>query len=342
MPLCLRHVGIGAGEQEDVVGVLRLGRPHLLAVDDPFVAVELGPGLERGEVAAGVGLGEALAPRDLAARGSSAGRALLLLGAPLAGSSARRGCRRRSRPAWARSASGELLVQHDALHERQPSAAVLLRPRGADPAALGELRVHSALKLARSSAVMLEPGLPQPSGRFSSSQSRISRRNASASGGYVRSMARRYRRGPAPARSDAAPAHGGGARRSSRVPRAPELDGLHDQQDDHGHDQVDAEVHMAAVRPRDHVGPLEQGERAASARSRAASAPAPSARPPAPGPAGRRRPATARTTTRSLPSTSRSTGDVDLGEHRGRHEDERQHEQHRHDRTWPPRSATGG
>ena len=60
----LRGVGIGAGEQEDVVGVLRLGGPDLLPVDDPLVAVELGPGLERGEVAAGIRLGEPLAPGD--------------------------------------------------------------------------------------------------------------------------------------------------------------------------------------------------------------------------------------------------------------------------------------
>ncbi len=45
-PGVLRRVGVGAGQQEDVVGVVRLGRPHLLPVDDPLVAVELGPGLE--------------------------------------------------------------------------------------------------------------------------------------------------------------------------------------------------------------------------------------------------------------------------------------------------------
>ena len=38
--LVLGRVGIGAGEQEDVVRELGLRRPHLLAVDDPLVAVE--------------------------------------------------------------------------------------------------------------------------------------------------------------------------------------------------------------------------------------------------------------------------------------------------------------
>ena len=59
----LGRVGVGAGQQEDVVGVLGLGGPHLLAVDDPLVAVELGPRLEAGQVDPGVGLAEPLAPR---------------------------------------------------------------------------------------------------------------------------------------------------------------------------------------------------------------------------------------------------------------------------------------
>ena len=52
--LVLRRVGVGAGEQEDVVGVLGLRGPHLLPVDDPLVAVEHGGGLEAGEVGSGV------------------------------------------------------------------------------------------------------------------------------------------------------------------------------------------------------------------------------------------------------------------------------------------------
>ena len=60
----LGGVGVGAGQQEDVVGVLGLGGPDLLAVDHPLVAVELGPGLERRPGRSGVGLAEPLAPRD--------------------------------------------------------------------------------------------------------------------------------------------------------------------------------------------------------------------------------------------------------------------------------------
>ena len=53
---------IGAHQAEDPVGVLRQRGPGLLAVDDVVVAVALGRGLQRGEVGAGAGLGEALAP----------------------------------------------------------------------------------------------------------------------------------------------------------------------------------------------------------------------------------------------------------------------------------------
>ena len=38
-PLCFGDVGVGAGQQEHVVGDVGVGREHLLAVDDPLVAV---------------------------------------------------------------------------------------------------------------------------------------------------------------------------------------------------------------------------------------------------------------------------------------------------------------
>ena len=60
--LVLGCIGVGAGEQEAVVGVMALRGPHLLAVDDPLVAVEHGRGLQAGKVGARVGLREALAP----------------------------------------------------------------------------------------------------------------------------------------------------------------------------------------------------------------------------------------------------------------------------------------
>ena len=52
----------GAGEQDATVGVLGQAGPHLLAVDAPDVAGRVARQDERGQVAAGTGLGEALAP----------------------------------------------------------------------------------------------------------------------------------------------------------------------------------------------------------------------------------------------------------------------------------------
>ena len=43
--------------------------------------------------------------------------------------------------------------------------------------------VHCSLKAARSAGVMENPGVPQPSGRFSVSQALMTPRNSSASGG---------------------------------------------------------------------------------------------------------------------------------------------------------------
>ena len=134
MPGVLRGVGVGAGQQEDVVGELGLGRPHLLAVDDPLVAVELGPGLEAGQVAAGVGLAEALAPGDGPVQDPRDELLLLLLGAPLQDGRADQGVAEEVGP-QGRLGPGELLVQHDGLHEGEALAAVLGGPRRADPAA---------------------------------------------------------------------------------------------------------------------------------------------------------------------------------------------------------------
>ncbi|MCZ7631201.1 MAG: hypothetical protein M5U19_20100 [Microthrixaceae bacterium] len=50
------------------------------------------------------------------------------------------------------------------------------------------LVVHCSLNAAFCSGVISKPSSNQPSGRFSSSHARISPRNSSASGGYVRSI----------------------------------------------------------------------------------------------------------------------------------------------------------
>ena len=134
----LVDVGVGAGEEEDVVGELGLGGPDLLARDDPLVAVGHGPGRERRQVAPGIGLGESLAPRDGAVQDLGDEFPLLLLRAPLQDGGTDQGVAEEV-GAHRGVAAGELLVQDDLLDERQALAAVLLGPGGADPAPLVEL-----------------------------------------------------------------------------------------------------------------------------------------------------------------------------------------------------------
>ena len=70
----LLDLGIGAGEQQAVVGGgVGVAVPDLLPVHDVAVAVAHGAGLERREVGAGFGLGEALAPDHVAGRHARAG-----------------------------------------------------------------------------------------------------------------------------------------------------------------------------------------------------------------------------------------------------------------------------
>ncbi len=79
----LHLVGIGAGDDHAVIALVGQGGPHLLAVDDPFVTVEFGLGLQAGDVGSGAGLGEHLAPHRLAGDVVGEESLLLLVGAVL-------------------------------------------------------------------------------------------------------------------------------------------------------------------------------------------------------------------------------------------------------------------
>ncbi|MEE8042196.1 MAG: hypothetical protein V3T15_05300, partial [Pseudomonadales bacterium] len=62
----LWHIPIGAREQQAVLRVVRTRRPHLLAVDDPVVAIEIRAGGRARQILAAAGLAEQLAPRVFA------------------------------------------------------------------------------------------------------------------------------------------------------------------------------------------------------------------------------------------------------------------------------------
>ncbi len=87
--LVFRGVGVGAGGQHPEIGLVPHGGPHLLPVDDPLVAVALGPTRQPREVRTGAGFGEQLAPCPLTGDDVAHERVDLRLGAV-------RGDRRRS------------------------------------------------------------------------------------------------------------------------------------------------------------------------------------------------------------------------------------------------------
>ena len=101
----LGHLGVGAGQEHAEVGVLAARGPHLLAVDDPLVAVLDRPRLQAGQVRARLGLAEELAPGLLAGHDVAHVEVDLLLGA-VGGDGrggqqqAQPGRRRRARRTW--------------------------------------------------------------------------------------------------------------------------------------------------------------------------------------------------------------------------------------------------
>ena len=183
MPRCRACVGVGAGEQEHPVGGARVGRPDLLAVDDPLAVLEPGAGAQPREVRAGVRLGEALAPAVLAADDARQ-EALFCSAVPC----------RTSRlpiilmlklslsPLNGTPARGELLDEDDLLQSRQPGAAVLARPARRQLAARGQpFAPPRGELLGRVSSSAPSPA--QSSGSSRAGTSRISCRNCTTSGG---------------------------------------------------------------------------------------------------------------------------------------------------------------
>ena len=134
----LGGVGVGAHEAEAVVGVVRARRPHLLAVHDEAVPVQLGPGAQAGQVAAGVGLAHAQAPADLGPQRGQGVARLLLLGAPVEDGRGDDG-QALGVAAAGDAEAGELLEVHHLLHRGGVAAAVLGGPARHQPAVVEQL-----------------------------------------------------------------------------------------------------------------------------------------------------------------------------------------------------------
>ena len=141
----LGGVGVGAHRQPDVVGQVGAAREDLGPVDDVLVAVAHGPGLQRGQVGARLGLGVADGEVDLAGQDAGEEERLLLLGA-VAHDRRADGVDRHERERRARPPG---LVEEDELVGGGPAlAAVLLRPPDAEPAVLADAAHDLAPQLA--------------------------------------------------------------------------------------------------------------------------------------------------------------------------------------------------
>jgi hypothetical protein len=123
--------GIRLGEDEVPVGLVAVGDPHFLAVDHVLVAPALGAGANRGDVGAGVGLGDAVRAEE-ALLGHAAEVLLLLgLGAGDDDGHLRQGVGLHG-GADAGAAPAVLLGDEHAVEGAEPEAA----------ARLGDVRVH--------------------------------------------------------------------------------------------------------------------------------------------------------------------------------------------------------
>ena len=143
----LRLLGVGAGDEHAVLGFVRERGPHLLAVEDPLVSVALGAGLQAGDVGAGAGLGEHLAPHRLGRDVVGHEPPLLLLGAELVEDRQAHAVADHEAAGHRREVLGDGAVDALVL-EREAGAAVLRGVREAGEAGRGELGLELARGLA--------------------------------------------------------------------------------------------------------------------------------------------------------------------------------------------------
>jgi hypothetical protein len=135
--------GVGAHHQFAPVGGPAVAGPDLLTGYHEAIAIEGGFGAEGGEVGAGVGLGEALAP-DLRAT-EDFGEIALLLGFAAEGDQGGTDqFEAQDAGQGRRSDAGHLFGEDGLLHEGGPAPAVLLGPGEAGPAALVDLALPVA------------------------------------------------------------------------------------------------------------------------------------------------------------------------------------------------------
>ena len=151
--------GVGAHEEQAPLGQVGGGDPDLAAGHDVLVPVEHGQGAEVGEVGAGLGLGEPLAPVDIGVEDPREPHLLLLLGAPAQDHGA-------DLPQAVgvvdarRLGPGHLLGVDGVLHDRGLTASPRLRPvDGGPPAPVEAALPRLAAQHGAAVGVVLVPDL---------------------------------------------------------------------------------------------------------------------------------------------------------------------------------------
>ena len=139
--LVLGGLGVGPRGQPDVVGVAGQRGVDLLAVDHVLVTVADGPGLQRGEVGARLGLGVADAEVDVAGQDLREEELLLLVGAVVHD---RRAHRVDGQHGHGRAGPHRLVEEDELLDGALALATPLLGPPDAEPAVGGHLLDHPA------------------------------------------------------------------------------------------------------------------------------------------------------------------------------------------------------
>ena len=134
----LWRIGVGAGEQEAIVGVVALCGPNFLTIDDPFIAVKNCCGFQTCQVASAVWLTEALTPARLTAKNFWQELLFLFFCSPLQNSWPHQCVAKEVGAHWSLCV-GELFRKHNTFHHAQTATAVLHWPRSADPSTAVQL-----------------------------------------------------------------------------------------------------------------------------------------------------------------------------------------------------------
>ena len=133
--LMLRHVGVGAGNDDAPVAIMRAGGPDLLAIDHPVIAILYRAGPQRAEIGPAGRFGEQLAPEFLRLQ-RRRGKAVALFRRAPGADGGQAHAKADGEDAGQRLVLGFLLIEDHLLDLRAALAAPFLRPGNAGKAVI--------------------------------------------------------------------------------------------------------------------------------------------------------------------------------------------------------------